>query len=106
MNYFVIQVDSGQFWVEKNRFYDFLKLPLGKNKRFYFNQVLLMSHFGFVQFGNPFIAEGMNLCLGAKIIKHICGPKVKVYKMRPKKKTRKIFGNRLKITRLLVEGLR
>ena len=41
----------------------------------------------------------------ATVLRHVSGPKVRVYKMRPKKKTRKTFGSRRKLTRVLINSI-
>ena len=39
------------------------------------------------------------------VLRHISGPKVRVYKMRPKKKTRKKQGHRQQLTRVLINKI-
>ena len=39
------------------------------------------------------------------LLRHLSGPKVRVYKMKPKKKTRKTFGSRRKLTRVLISSI-
>ena len=41
----------------------------------------------------------------AKVLRHLSGPKIRVYKMRSKKKTRKTFGHRRKLTRILITSI-
>ena len=41
----------------------------------------------------------------AKILKHLRGPKTIVYKMRPKKKTRKKQGHRQNLTRIRIDSI-
>ena len=42
----------------------------------------------------------------ATVLRHISGSKIRVYKMRPKKKTRKTFGARPKLTRVYINSIR
>jgi large subunit ribosomal protein L21 len=101
--YAIVQASGKQFWVEENRFYDFDKLPLNPGDMFKLNRVLLVNKHGCLQFGKPYLNEG---CLiEATVIRHLLGSKVRVYKMRPKKKTRKTFGSRPKLTRVLVNSI-
>jgi len=102
-SYAIIQASGKQFWVEENRFYDFNKLPLNPGDRFKLNRVLLLNHENKIQFGKPFLGEA---CLvEATVVRHLSGSKIRVYKMRPKKKTRKTFGSRPKLTRILIESI-
>jgi len=102
-SYAIIQASGKQFWVEENRFYDFDKLPLNPGDRFKLNRVLLLKKESTVRFGKPFLGEA---CLvEATVMRHLSGSKIRVYKMRPKKKTRKTFGSRPKLTRIFIESI-
>jgi large subunit ribosomal protein L21 len=101
--YAIVQASGKQFWVEENRFYDFDKLPLNAGDMFKLNRVLLVKKHEHLQIGKPFLN---NECLiEATVIRHLSGSKVRVYKMRPKKKTRKTFGSRPKLTRVLINSI-
>ena len=54
------------------------------------NQILLVNQNDSVQIGKPFLDNQYSV--EATVLRHISGPKIRVYKMRPKKKTRKTFG--------------
>jgi len=101
--YAIVQASGKQFWVEENRFYDFDKLPLNPGDMFKLNRVLLVNKHGSLQIGKPFLDTSCNV--EATVIRHLAGTKVRVYKMRPKKKTRKTFGSRPKLTRVLVNSI-
>lgn len=101
--YAIVQASGKQFWIEENRFYDFDKLPLNTGDMFKLNRVLLVNTHGFVQIGKPFLGEDCRI--EATVLRHLSGSKVRVYKMRPKKKTRKTFGSRSKLTRVLVNSI-
>lgn len=101
--YAIVQASGKQFWVEENRFYDFDKLPLNPGDSFKLNRVLLVKKHGYLKVGKPFL-EGECL-IEATVVRHLSGPKVRVYKMRPKKKTRKTFGSRPKLTRVLISSI-
>ena len=99
-SYAIVQASGRQFWLEENRFYDFDKLPLNPGDNFKLNKVLLLKKNGSVHIGKPFLHE--KCLIEAKVIRHLLGSKIRVYKMRPKKKTRKTFGSRAKLTRILI----
>jgi large subunit ribosomal protein L21 len=99
-SYAIVQASGKQFWVEENKFYDFDKLPLDKGDVFNLNQILLVNKGDVVNIGKPFLDT--SYIVQAKVLRHLQGPKIRVYKMRPKKKTRKTFGSRRKLTRVLI----
>ena len=102
-SYAIIQACGKQFWVEENKFYDFDKLPLSVGDSFNLNQVLLVKESDSLEVGRPFLDTSYSV--QATVLRHLSGPKIRVYKMRPKKKTRKTFGHRRKMTRVLVKSI-
>jgi len=102
-SYAIVQASGKQFWLEENKFYDFDKLPLDRGDTFSLNQILLVNQEGVVEIGKPFLGD--SYVVKAKVLRHLSGPKIRVYKMRPKKKTRKTFGCRRKLTRVLITNI-
>ena len=102
-SYVIVQASGKQFWVEENKFYDFDKLPLDRGDSFSLNQILLVNQENSVAIGKPFLDA--EYVVKATVLRHISGPKIRVYKMRPKKKTRKTFGSRRKLTRVLITSI-
>ena len=102
-SYAIVQASGKQFLVEENKFYDFDKLPLDRGDTFILNQILLVNKDNSVDVGKPFLDSSHKI--EATVLRHLSGPKIRVYKMRPKKKTRKTFGNRSKLTRVLINSI-
>jgi large subunit ribosomal protein L21 len=102
-SYAIVQASGKQFWIEENRFYDFDKLPLDKGDSFTFNKVLLVKEQNSLSIGKPYLNDTYQI--EATILRHLSGPKIRVYKMRPKKKTRNTFGHRQKLTRVLINSI-
>ncbi len=102
-SYAIIQACGKQFWIEENKFYDLDKLPLDSGDNFNLNKILLVKEANSVQIGKPFLDSEYQV--QATVLRHLAGPKIRVYKMRPKKKTRKTFGHRRKITRVLINSI-
>ena len=102
-SYAIVQASGKQFWVEENKFYDFDKLPLDKGDKFNINQILLVNQQDSVSVGTPYLDSEFSV--EATVLRHLSGPKVRVYKMRPKKKTRKTFGSRRSLTRILINSI-
>jgi len=101
--YAIVQASGKQFWIEERKFYDFDKLPLNRGDMFNLNQILLVKDMDSVSIGKPFLDKEFNI--EATVLRHLSGSKVRVYKMRPKKKTRKTFGSRRKLTRVLINSI-
>jgi large subunit ribosomal protein L21 len=102
-SYAIVQASGKQFWIEENKFYDFDKLPLDRGDTFSLNQILLVNQNDSVNVGKPFLDS--DYTVKAKVLRHLSGPKILVYKMKPKKKTRKTFGCRRKLTRVLITSI-
>jgi len=102
-SYAIVKASGKQFWVEENKFYDFDKLPLDRGDTFSLNQVLLVNKENSVSIGKPYLDDSYSV--EATVLRHLSGPKIRVYKMRPKKKTRKTFGSRRKLTRVLINSI-
>jgi large subunit ribosomal protein L21 len=102
-SYAIVQASGKQFWIEENKFYDFNKLPLDRGDVFNLNQILLVNKEDDIALGKPFLDNSYNI--EAVVLRHISGPKIRVYKMRPKKKTRKTYGSRSKLTRVLINSI-
>ena len=99
MEYVIVEISGRQFWIENFRWYDVNRIPTKVGKEIILNRVLLASQIDGedVRIGTPYLN---NIEVKAKIIKHLRGPKTIVYKMRPKKKTRKKQGHRQNLTRI------
>jgi large subunit ribosomal protein L21 len=102
-SYAIVQASGKQFFIEENKFYDFDKLPLDRGDTFTLNQILLVNEENSVAIGKPFLDESHTV--EATVLRHLSGPRIRVYKMRPKKKTRKTFGSRRKLTRVLINSI-
>jgi large subunit ribosomal protein L21 len=102
MTYAIIETGGKQLKVEPGRFYDIELLSVQPDEQVSIDSVLLIQHNGEVTIGQPLVA-------GAKVegtvMRHLRGRKVLVYKMKPKKKTRKKRGHRQEITRLMINSI-
>ena len=102
MNYAIIEASGRQFWVEPGRFYDFNHLNLNCGDKIALTRVLLINNQGNVSVGRPCLT---NAKVEATVLGHIKSRKVTVYKMRPKKKTRKKQGYRSNLTRVMINSI-
>ncbi|PLZ96506.1 50S ribosomal protein L21 [Fischerella thermalis CCMEE 5268] len=102
MTYAIIETGGKQLRVEPGRFYDIELLSAQPDEKVSIESVLLVQHNGEVTIGQPLVT-------GAKVegtvMRQLRGRKVLVYKMKPKKKTRKKRGHRQEITRLMINSI-
>lgn len=102
MTYAIVETGGKQLWAEPGQFYDVELLSDEPDALVELSNVLLVQHDGDVTVGQPYIEGAV---VKARVLLHRRGPKVIVYKMRPKKKTRKKTGHRQSLTRLLIESI-
>lgn len=102
MSYAIIETGGKQVRVEPGRFYDIELLPVEPDGKVSIDKVLLVKHDDDIHVGQPWV-EGATV--EATVLRHFRGRKVIVYKMRPKKKTRKKRGHRQEITRLMIDAI-
>jgi large subunit ribosomal protein L21 len=102
MTYAIIETGGKQIRVEPGRFYDVELIHEDPDATYTIDKVLLVNNDSQVTIGQPFV-EGATV--ETTVMKHWRAPKVIVYKMKPKKKTRKKRGHRQEITRLMVNSI-
>lgn len=102
MSYAIIETGGKQLRVEPGRFYDIELLHVEPDAQVTIDKVLLVQHDGEVTVGQPFI-EGATV--EGTVMRHRRGKKIIVYKMKPKKKTRKKRGHRQEITQLMIDSI-
>ena len=102
MKYAIVEISGRQFWIEIGRYYDFNRISIELEKQITLNRVLLVNNDGDLLIGNPYLKS---VKITGKILEHFKGQKKIVYKMRPKKKTRKKQGHRQELTRVLIEDI-
>lgn len=102
MTYAIIETGGKQLRVEPGRFYDVERLAVEADEAITIDQVLFVDNDGDVSIGQPLV-EGATV--EATVMRHLRGRKIIVYKMRPKKKTRKKQGHRQELTRVMVNSI-
>ncbi|MEJ6658296.1 MAG: 50S ribosomal protein L21 [Synechococcus sp. ChSW.bin.154] len=101
-SYAIVEASGQQFWVQPNRYYDLDRLHAEVDAKITLDKVLLVKDAGVATVGKPYV-QGASVEL--KVMAHRRGQKVIVYKMRPKKKTRRKNGHRQELTRVMVESI-
>ena len=102
MKYAIVEISGRQFWIETGKYYDFNRIPTDLGKQITFNRILLINEEGNVSVGQPYLES---VKIKGRILEHFRDKKIIVYKMRPKKKTRKKQGHRQALTRVLIEDI-
>ena len=102
MTYAIIEASGKQFRVEPGRFYDFARMAVDEDGNVDIDKVLLVSHDGETMVGQPHV-DGASV--SGTVMRHLRGRKIIVYKMKPKKKTRKKRGHRQELTRLMIDSI-
>ena len=100
--YAIVEASGQQFWLQPNRYYDLDRLNAEVDSTVTIDNVLLVNDGKAATLGQPYV-KGASVEL--KVLAHRRGPKVIVYKMRPKKKTRRKNGHRQELTRVLVQSI-
>ncbi|MDY6941005.1 MAG: 50S ribosomal protein L21, partial [Cyanobacteriota bacterium] len=91
-----------QIRVEPGRFYDIELLHVEPDTQVTIDKVLLVENDGEVHVGQPYV-EGATV--KGTVMRHFRGRKIIVYKMLPKKKTRKKRGHRQEQTRFMIDAI-
>jgi len=102
MKYAIVEISGRQFWIETGKYYDFNRISIELGKQITLNRILLFNNNGDVLIGNPYLKS---VKITGKILEHFRGKKKIVYKMQPKKKTRKKQGHRQELTRVIIEDI-
>jgi large subunit ribosomal protein L21 len=102
MTYAIVEIGGTQIIVEPGRFYDINLLDAEPEASYTIDKVLLVNNDNEVNVGRPYV-EGATV--EGTVMRHRRGKKVIVYKMQPKKKTRKKRGHRQELTRLMIDSI-
>ena len=100
--YAIVEASGKQFWLQTNRYYDLDRCHAEVNDVLTIEKVLLIKDGKDLKLGKPYVKDAK---VEIKILEHRRGPKIIVYKMRPKKKTRRKNGHRQELTRVLVQSI-
>jgi len=91
-----------QFWFEVDSYYDIDRLNAKEKDKITLEKVLLLKDKESITIGKPYIKDAK---IELEVISHKRDKKILVYKMRPKKKTRRKMGHRQELTRVMVKSI-
>ena len=100
--YAIVEIAGQQFKVAKDQKVFVHRLPEQEGAKVSFDNVLLIGEGDKVTVGAPAI-DGAQV--GAKVLKHLKGDKVIVFKKKRRKGYRKKNGHRQSLTEILIEGI-
>ena len=100
--YAIAETSGQQFWFEVNRYYDIDRLKVKEKEKVTLEKVLLLKDNESITIGKPYIKDAK---IELEVVSHKRDKKILVYKMRPKKKTRRKMGHRQELTRVMVKSI-
>ena len=100
--YAIAETSGQQFWFEVNRYYDIDRLNAKEKDKITLEKVLLLKDKNSITIGKPYIKDAK---IELEVVSHKRDKKIIVYKMRPKKKTRRKMGHRQELTRVMVKSI-
>ena len=100
--YAIAETSGQQFWFEVNRYYDIDRLNAKEKDKITLEKVLLLKDKDSITVGKPYVK---NAKIELEVVSHKRDKKILVYKMRPKKKTRRKMGHRQELTRVMVKSI-
>ena len=101
--YAIAEASGQQFWFEVNRYYDIDRLNAKEKDKVILEKVLLLKDKNTITIGKPYVKDAK---IELEIVSHKRDKKIIVYKMRPKKKTRRKMGHRQELTRVMVKSIK
>ena len=100
--YAIAEPSGQQFWFEENKYYDIDRLNAKEKDKITLEKVLLLKDKNSITIGKPYVKDAK---IELEVVAHRRDKKILVYKMRPKKKTRRKMGHRQELTRVMVKSI-
>ncbi len=101
--YAIAETSGQQFWFEVDRYYDIDRLNAKENDKITLEKVLVLKDNESITIGKPYVKDAK---IELEVVSHKRDKKILVYKMRPKKKTRRKMGHRQELTRVMVKSIK
>lgn len=102
MPFAVIQTGGKQHRVEPGQIIDVERLPFEEGETVELSEVLLVSNDNGLQHGQPLV-EGAKVV--GRVVKQTKGPKIIVFKYKPKVRYRRKKGHRQQVTRIAIDEI-
>ena len=101
--YAIAETSGQQFWFEVDKYYDIDRLNAKEKEKITIDKILLIKDKDKISLGQPYVK---NAKIELEVVSHKRDKKIIVYKMRPKKKTRRKMGHRQELTRVMVKSIK
>ena len=101
--YAIAETSGQQFWFEVDRYYDIDRLNAKEKDKITLEKVLVLKDKESITIGKPYVKDAK---IELEVVSHRRDKKILVYKMRPKKKTRRKMGHRQELTRVIVKSIK
>ena len=101
--YAIAETSGQQFWFEVDRYYDIDRLNAKEKDKITLEKVLVLKDKDSISIGKPYVKDAK---IELEVVSHKRDKKILVYKMRPKKKTRRKMGHRQELTRVMVKSIK
>ena len=101
-NFAIAETSGRQFLFKVNKYYDLDRINAKEKEKITLNNILLIKDNKNISIGKPYIK---NAKIELEVMSHLRDKKIIVYKMRPKKKTRRKMGHRQELTRVMVKSI-
>ncbi len=100
--YAIVDIAGQQFKVEKGKKIFVHRLASNEGEVVEFNKVLLADDNGKIKLGKPYIE---NAKISAKVLKHLKGDKILVFKKKRRKGYQKLNGHRQYLSQIEIENI-
>ncbi len=100
--YAIAETSGQQFWFEVDKYYDIDRLKAKEKDKITLEKVLVLKDKESITIGKPYVKDAK---IELEVVSHKRDKKILVYKMRPKKKTRRKMGHRQELTRVMVKSI-
>jgi len=100
--YAIAETSGQQFWFEVDKYYDIDRLNAKEKDKITLEKVLLLKDQNSITIGKPYVKDAK---IELEVVSQKRDKKILVYKMRPKKKTRRKMGHRQELTRVMVKSI-
>nr|YP_009628754.1 ribosomal protein L21 [Balbiania investiens]QBX88537.1 ribosomal protein L21 [Balbiania investiens] len=102
MIYAIIEVSGKQVWMQPGRFYDLNKIAAKSGEVIKLEKILFIRNNVETIIGDPCIQDAS---VKGRVLRHLRGRKITIFKMKPKKNQRSKNGHRQELSRVLVESI-
>nr|YP_010032326.1 ribosomal protein L21.1 [Schizocladia ischiensis]YP_010032379.1 ribosomal protein L21.2 [Schizocladia ischiensis]QOW07533.1 ribosomal protein L21.1 [Schizocladia ischiensis]QOW07586.1 ribosomal protein L21.2 [Schizocladia ischiensis] len=102
MDYAIIEASGRQYWIEPKNFININRIPIKTGSTLEIRRILFVKKEESIFIGQPYLNQ---FKIKATVGKHFLGPKLVVFKMKPKKKYKRKSGHRQQLSRLVINTI-